>query len=122
MSGLELPGTPRTPGAVVRHLGTDVAEWVAGELAACALGDVVTWETSIGLMPDPNTGQPVPVLIIYTAMPSLAVLGQVQADVNITALQEVNEPRVRTAVRSAVARIREARRTALANGAFNPPA
>jgi hypothetical protein len=88
------------------RLCTTVGVQVQSVLRGCALGERVSWDVALQLVPTPQG--PRPMVMIYLTMPS-AVLGELCGEVVLLEPQHLSDANVERNVRGAVERVREAR-------------
>lgn len=91
------------------RLSTMVAGYVAAALRTYALGDRVTWDAAVQIIPTP--AGPRPMVLVYLSTPS-AVLGELCGEIVLIEPQHVSADNVERNVSAAVERMRDARAAA----------
>jgi hypothetical protein len=109
-----LPWQPMAGTAGHTRLTIEVGSHVATARRACALGERITWDVALQLMPGPQG--PRPMVLVYLSTPS-AVLGEVLGEMVMVEPRNLTQANTERQVAAAVDRIRQARADAArANG------
>lgn len=99
---------------VIERLSERITPWLADAIAVHALGERVTWDVALTVVPTEQG--PTPMLMIYLEIPA-AVLGEYHSHVSLMPPHGLTQLGIEQTVKAGVGQLLDVRSRALSNGA-----